>query len=178
MQSTQRENELAASRELAAKVFTIGKKYTTVRITASFAMTVVDRFMAKPTVNGETFLLLKGKRNKGMFATSMMKFGHDLYSTLIVEGWDHPVLDAQSAPKQGNVPGITVTVMHGNACMNIVGTVDQVREFSALNINPHFKRGYLLAQDPMDGKRLTVCFPEEAAEMGHAVLKRLLAEAK
>lgn len=125
----------------------------------SMAMTVCNRVKFHCIKDGK--IIFKIPRRQGLYQSQM---GHE--TLLFVGHIEKPFVDSDTS------------MFAGNACINLIGEPERLRELVKQNINPHFeafgKVTYRQADEPHEA--IQMLFQEEAEKIknGHAVVRRIV----
>lgn len=93
-------------------------------------------------------------------------------STLVFEGWDLPIKTDSDVFSKEEM--FTTNLMRGNACLNLVGDIELIREYvQHKNLNENFKRLDVVIQ--IDGAKENPVFWN--VPTNHAVVERIRANA-
>lgn len=152
----------------------MGQKYTLYRVSESMAMTVKTEITIKD-VEEKRIVFTKSKGRK-RFELSFESRHYQSAPLLplkaaIFEGWNQPI-KCDTEQSQG--------VMRGNACLNFLGSVDDVRAWiEQYQLNPFFEKYRVVAigkaESTFGDAPETVVFPEEY-KGGHAIIDQILAK--
>lgn len=136
--------------------FQIGQQITLIGV-SSMAFTSFTQVTITRELNGKYVIKHKGKRKEYYLSNPEE-------TTLVFEGWDIPFTTDAEAPAVNGVKKF-----RGNACINLVGNEEIIREYvTTKNINPDFTGLGVIVL--IDGDNEKVLFPE--IETHHAVIDR------
>ena len=157
-------------------LFQTGIKYSLYHIDSIMAMTHKTEILVRSIDSEKGQVIFSKPRGRKRFILRMESRSYQSapmipYEGAIFEGWEQPIkCDTEQS----------AGVMRGNACMNFIGNVEDIREWiDEKQLNPTLRKSNIVAIDPNSTDICgdtpeTVVYPELVEPGRHAVIDRLL----